>query len=167
MIIWFLLIIIIILIITTDTVVVLYMLALALGAVVALLAASYICAIEAEKAKTQPGPKPTGAHDDPEHKPTPPRPKSTEEIYGPKYEQWRAYQQSYDVPPFPQPVAYQSYGELDRSVDTSMVMLNRGRARDKRKMDGAICKDTYFYKYHFGHELDEAAAKPWWSTYEY
>jgi hypothetical protein len=45
------------------------------------------------------------------------------------------------------------------------IMAQR-RSRDKKCMDGWASKDANYYKQHFAEELDEAEAKPWWSSGE-
>ena len=52
-------------------------------------------------------------------------------------------------------------------IDTRAAMLSGSRCRDKRAIDGAASKDAAYFKYHYGAELEEQEAKPWWSATEY
>lgn len=89
------------------------------------------------------------------------------DIYGPYYEQWHAYTKSYDdYPPADARLAY-SASEAAHNVDLLSTQMTQRRARDKKCMDGLVTKDKYYYQHHFGGELDNSEAKPWWGRSDY
>lgn len=89
------------------------------------------------------------------------------DIYGPYYEQWHAYTKSYDDYPYPEARISQSASELSHNVDQLSAQMTQRRTRDKKCMDGAVTKDKYYYQHHFGSELDDSEAKPWWGRSDY
>lgn len=95
-------------------------------------------------------------------------PDAIDDMYGPQYNAWSAHSRSYDMYPDVMPHIGRSCAENDYSVDTLSTLVTQKRgARDKRAMDGAVTKDVDYYKYHFGSELDEEEAKPWWGRHEW
>lgn len=90
------------------------------------------------------------------------------DLYGPQYDAWSAHNRSYDMYPDVRPHVGVSCAENDYSVDTLGTLMTQKRgARDKRAMDGAVSKGVDYYKYHYGSELDEEEAKPWWGRHEW
>lgn len=90
------------------------------------------------------------------------------DLYGPQYDAWSAHNRSYDMYPNVRPHVGVSCAENDYSVDTLGTLITQKRgSRDKRAMDGAVSKGVDYYKYHYGSELDEEEAKPWWGRHEW
>ncbi len=88
-------------------------------------------------------------------------------LYGGKYESYHAYNASYgDCYREPRPVVVDSVAEADTSVDAANCLITQKRARDKKCSDGWASKNSDFYKYHYGNELEESEAKPWWGRLE-
>jgi len=50
------------------------------------------------------------------------------------------------------------------SIDEKAAQLSKLRSRDKKCMDGLVSKNMYFYKKHYGDEIDREEAKPWWGA---
>ena len=89
------------------------------------------------------------------------------EPYGPFYENWNAYGRSYlTAYDEPAPIAIVSAAERNYDTDAANALMARRRTRDKRAMDGAVTKDVDYYRYHYGGELAQAEAKPWWGRGE-
>lgn len=95
-------------------------------------------------------------------------PDAIDDMYGPQYNAWYAHNRSYDMYPDVTPKVGVSCAENDYSVDALGTLMTQKRgARDKRAMDGAVSKGVDYYKYHYGSELDEEEAKPWWGRQEW
>lgn len=95
-------------------------------------------------------------------------PDAIDNLYGPQYNAWSAHSRSYDMYPEVKPHVGSDCAENDYSVDTLGALITQKRgSRDKRAMDGAITKGVDYYKYHYGSELEEEEAKPWWGRHEY
>ena len=89
------------------------------------------------------------------------------DLYGEDYERHHAYQDSYTgCYNEPKPVVGMSCSENSSGIDAMNAIMAQRRARDKKCMDGAASKDVNYYRYHFGSELDEAEAKPWWGAFD-
>lgn len=88
-------------------------------------------------------------------------------IYDDNYDKWSRYKTSYtDCYDDVRPVAV-SCGELDSGIDGRNAILAQQRARDKKCIDGWASKDANYFRQHYGSELDDEEAKPWWSRGEY
>jgi len=88
-------------------------------------------------------------------------------LYGGKYESYHAYNASYgNCYREPRPVVVDSAAEAEMSVDAANCLITQKRARDKKCSDGWASKNADFYKYHYGNELEESEAKPWWGKFE-
>ncbi len=91
-----------------------------------------------------------------------------EGLYGPFYEMWDAYRNSY-TSCYDKPQIYVHGHGCDRGydMDGANAYMAQQRSRDKKALDGWAVKDANFYKHHYGNELDDAENKPWWSRNEY
>jgi hypothetical protein len=88
-------------------------------------------------------------------------------LYGEDYERYHAYQDSYTgCYNEPKPVVGMSCSENSSGIDAMNAIMAQRRARDKKCMDGVASKDVNYYRHHFGSELDEAEAKPWWGAFD-
>jgi len=75
--------------------------------------------------------------------------------------------------------AYEKYKKFDNGnyysgipkatgcVDDANIRIAQLRSRDRRSMDSATLKNSDYYKYHFGDELDRAESRVWWGNYDY
>lgn len=90
------------------------------------------------------------------------------DIYGPFYEMWHAYRNSYDkcYDP-PQVNAYGDCPGRAYNIDTANAFMAQQRSRDKKAMDGWAVKEANFYKHHYGSELDDTERRVWWGRNEY
>lgn len=87
--------------------------------------------------------------------------------YGKDYDQHQQYIESYSsCYKDAVPAVAVSYSEDSKEIDSMNALLSQQRSRDKRGMDGAVSKDSDFYKYYFANELSEYEAKPWWGVLE-
>jgi hypothetical protein len=90
------------------------------------------------------------------------------DLYGPFYEMWHAYRNSYDqCYDAPRVNAYGDCSGRTYNIDTANTFMAQRRARDKRAMDGWAVKDANFYKHHYGAELDDTENRVWWGRNEY
>jgi hypothetical protein len=90
------------------------------------------------------------------------------DIYGPYYEQWHSYQDGYTSVYSPPHLAIAtSCAEASNSVDTANTFMAQHRARDRKCMDGWASKNADYYAYHYGAELSDTEAKPWWGRQEW
>jgi hypothetical protein len=88
------------------------------------------------------------------------------DMYGPFYEMWHAYHDT-SAYPTPQHHVGVSSAEVNSGIDAAAAYMSQQRARDKRCSDGWASKNADYYAYHFGSELAQAEAKPWWGASEY
>ncbi len=94
-------------------------------------------------------------------------PPAPTDIYGPFYEMWHAYKDSYSSCYKRPKLLCDGPASQTYDIDTANAFMAQQRSRDKKAMDGWAVKDANFYKHHFGNELDDAESKPWWSRNEY
>jgi len=52
-------------------------------------------------------------------------------------------------------------------VDEKNTMMSMARERNKKTLDGMVCKTAEYYKKNYGDELSIAESKPWWGNNEY
>jgi hypothetical protein len=87
--------------------------------------------------------------------------------YGKDYDDHQIYKASYSsCYDEAVPVTAISHSENSHTIDSLNALLSQRRTRDKRSMDGAVSKDSSFYKYYFTNELNEYESKPWWGKLE-
>lgn len=87
--------------------------------------------------------------------------------YGKEYDEHQKYKSSYsNCYDDAIPAVAVSHSENSHTIDSLNALLSQRRTRDKRSMDGAVSKDSNFYKYYFTNELSEYESKPWWGKLE-
>ena len=87
--------------------------------------------------------------------------------YGKDYEDHQQYKESYSsCYDDATPAVAISHSENSHTIDSLNALMSQRRTRDKRGMDGAVSKDSNFYKYYFANELSEYEDKPWWGKLE-
>ncbi len=90
------------------------------------------------------------------------------DLYGPYYEMWHAYQDGYtSVYDPPHAVTALSCAEKDAGFDTSNAYMAQRRARDRKCTDGWLSRDSSYFKYHYGSELDDAEKRVWWGNFDH
>jgi len=89
------------------------------------------------------------------------------EMYGPFWERYHAYTNSYDMYDQHQLPVGRSYSERVNNIDANIAALAGARARDRRCTDGWALKNADYYKYHFAGELDQSEEKRWWGNNEW
>ena len=88
-------------------------------------------------------------------------------IYGPSFDIWQSYNTGYtSAYASPEMAVATSCAEKSYDIDTMNALTAQKRARDKKCSDGWASKNSLYYKYYFGSELDDAEASRWWGQTE-